>query len=198
MKGINLEIWKRFFLGQSKMKFDYIFWDIDGTMRPSSSENFVFPEIKEIISSCVKERQGIITNGHHSRQLSFLENVGVSNLVNMDLFFSPTVFVEEALSSESHELKDISKSFEFEDLRTEASKHKDYIFRRVLERIGDSSCIIVDDSLGSVLSAKRNGFKTVYLIRDKSEFDLIDRMNFEIDYIVGVDELNKLKEILIN
>lgn len=199
MNVINWGIWKLFFLVLNEsMKFDYIFWDVDGTMRPSVSEDFVFPEIKEIISLCEKDRQGIITNGHHERQLKFLRESGILDFVNIDLFFSPSVYAEDALNNDSHELRKLADSLDFETLRTYASKHGDYIFRCIREKVGDVSCVLIDDSLSSVLSAKRNGFTVVYLFRLESELEDIKKMGFDIDYFVNVNELKNLKEILID
>ena len=177
------------------MKFDYVFFDIDGTMRSDSFDKNIFTEIKDILLQGDSKKFGIITNGHHERQLNFLKDNGVLDKINMDLFFSPTLFTEEALSDESHELRKNSVSLDFEDIRTEASKHKDYIFEKVKKKIGDSECILVDDSLISVVSAKRNGFSVVYLY-DDSDIDIIKELNLDIDYFVDKKKLNELKKIL--
>lgn len=180
-----------------KMKYDYVFWDIDGTMRPGSSKNVVFSEVRDLICSTDSRRHGIISNGHHDRQLSYLSETEMNEFVNMDLFFTASMFAEEALLDKEHELRESAVSYSFEDLRTEASKHKDYMYRRVREKIGDSSAIVVDDSLMAILSAKRNGFKAIFIIRNESDYQLIDELQVDVDYVVKVGELSRLKEILL-
>lgn len=150
------------------MKYDAVFWDIDGTMYDNSSDipedekdilskweklevipnrklNFWIPYkgLAELMEKIPRERQGVISNGYDQLQKDKLFLFGLDAYINPQLIFTSYGEAERVLDLPDHPLMNgfskQSRDADVHNMTLETQKPNRFMFERALEVGGFSA-----------------------------------------------------------
>ncbi len=171
------------------MKYEVVFWDIDGTLYdplincpkweeelPEKSDLdginishlkfwMPYPGIKELLKKIPKNIQGIISNGYDLNQKNKILLLGVEDYFNPKLIFTSGGEAERLLSSGYRKINGKKHIWAIDNMMEVTQKPGEYIFKRALQISGikAENAIMIGNSWTDIYGAQKTGMNSIYI-----------------------------------
>lgn len=183
------------------MKFDYIFWDAEGTLynHKEHGHKHLYYGLKETIKKIKPEKQGIISN---NPMVKFaLNSFNILNYFNPNLIFDPHSEVDKILENpdlqkEYHLTKDPNKNFEY--LEKQIIKPSPYMFNKATKtaKADPRKCLMIGDSYEDIVAAQLASFNIIYLSGLEENFCNTKTLGLEPNWTIKVGDIKGLEKII--
>ncbi len=171
------------------MKYEVVFWDIDGTLYdplincpkweeelPEKSDLdginishlkfwMPYPGIKELLKKIPQNIQGIISNGYDLNQKNKILLLGVEDYFNPKLIFTSGGEAERLLSSGYRKINGKKHIWAIDNMMGVTQKPEEYMFKRALQISGikAENAIMIGNSWTDICGAQKAGMNSIYI-----------------------------------
>ncbi len=186
------------------MKFDYIFWDVDGTLynNHEKGKKQMYQGLRKLMKKIHSEKQGIITNNPFMKNI--VNTFHIENYFNSELLFEPDSEILKVLENKMHPLRnivDLNENYEenYGKLEKYIEKPSPYMFFQALKKIDTkpSKCVMIGDSYEDIIGAQLVGFKTIYLSGlEENQSTNTNNLMLEPNYEIHAGDISALEIII--
>lgn len=183
------------------MKFDYIFWDVEGTLynHKEHTHKHLYYGLKNTIKKIKPQKQGIISN--NPMALYALKSFNIEQHFNSKLIFNPHEEIDKILENPKlqknyHLTNNPNENFEY--LEKQILKPSPYMFNKAakIANTDPRKCLMIGDSYEDIVAAQLASFKIVYLTGLEEDFCNTKTLGLNPDWTIKIGDIKGLEKII--